>query len=269
MNEIWLQIKEIVAMYGLNIIGAIAIFIVGKLVASGFRRFIGKLMTKRGVDATLIGFISSIVYAAIILFVVIAALSKLGIQTASFVAILGAAGLAIGLALQGSLSNFASGVLMIIFKPFKGGDYVDAGGSEGVIEEINIFTTVIKTVDNKKIIVPNSSIMSGSITNYSANETRRVDLVAGVSYEDDIDRIKGVLLRILNADERILKDPEPFVGLLELADSSVNFTVRAWVKNEDYWSVFFDTNESIKKTFDAENISIPYPQLDVHMNNGK
>ena len=265
MTEIWGQIKDIVAMYGLNVVAALAIFIAGKFVAGIFRKLIRKIMQKRELDTTLTGFISSIVYAGIIAFVVIAALSKLGIQTASFVAILGAAGLAIGLALQGSLSNFASGVLIIIFKPFKGGDYVSAGGCDGSVKDVGIFTTSILTVDNKLVIVPNSKIMSDTITNYSAQETRRVDLIAGVSYDDDIDRVKDLLLKILADDPRILSDPAPFVGLLEMAASSVNFTVRAWVKTEDYWNVFFDTNEKIKKTFDAENITIPYPQLDVHM----
>ncbi|MCD4701179.1 MAG: mechanosensitive ion channel [Candidatus Aegiribacteria sp.] len=265
MTGIWEQIKDIVAMYGLNILAAVVIFIAGKFVAGIIRKLIRRIMQKQEIDATLTGFIGSIVYAGIIAFVVIAALSKLGIQTASFVAILGAAGLAIGLALQGSLSNFAAGVLMIIFKPFKGGDYVSAGGSDGFVEEVGIFTTSILTVDNKLVIVPNSKIMSDTITNYSAKDTRRVDIVAGVGYDDDIDSVKDILLKILAGDERILKDPPPFVGLLEMADSSVNFTVRAWVKTEDYWNVFFDTNERIKKTFDAENISIPYPQLDVHM----
>jgi small conductance mechanosensitive channel len=265
MTGIWEQIKDVVSMYGLNVVAAIAIFIVGKFVAGIIRKLIRKIMQKRDLDAALTGFVSSIVYAGIMAFVVIAALSKLGIQTASFVAILGAAGLAIGLALQGSLSNFASGVLIIIFKPFKGGDYVSAGGCDGSIKDVGIFTTSILTVDNKLIIVPNSKIMSDTITNYSAQETRRVDLVAGVSYDDDIDQVKDILLKILTQDTRVLSDPAPFVGLLEMADSSVNFTVRAWVKSDDYWNVFFDTNEKIKKTFDAENISIPYPQLDVHM----
>ena len=265
MTGIWEQIKDIVMMYGLNILAALAIFFVGKFVAGIIRKLIRKIMRKRELDETLTGFISSIVYAGIIAFVVIAALSKLGIQTASFVAILGAAGLAIGLALQGSLSNFASGVLIIIFKPFKGGDYVSAGGCEGSINTVGIFTTSIQTVDNKLVIVPNSKIMSDTITNYSTMETRRVDIVASAGYDDDVDKVKDLLLKLLVEDERILSDPAPFVGLVEMADSSVNFTVRAWVKNEDYWNVFFDTNERIKKTFDAENITIPYPQLDVHM----
>ena len=265
MENIWLQIKELVAMYGLNILAAAAILVAGKLAASGTRRLVRKLMNRRQVDATLVGFVSSILYAGILAFVVIAAMSKLGIQTASFVAVLGAAGLAVGLALQGSLSNFASGVLMIIFKPFKGGDFVDAGGATGFIDEIGIFTTTVRTLDNKKVIVPNSKIMGDNITNYTARETRRVDLTAGVSYGDDIDKVKQVLTRILQEDGRILDEPAPFVGLSEMADSSVNFTVRGWVRTEDYWGVYFDTNEKIKKTFDAEGITIPFPQRDVHM----
>jgi len=181
------------------------------------------------------------------------------------VAVLGAAGLAVGLALQGSLSNFAAGVLMIIFKPFKVGDFVEAGGTAGVVVDINIFTTIMKTGDNKKIIIPNGKINSDNITNFSANDTRRVDLVAGVSYGDDLDKVKTVLKEILAADERVLKDPEPTIGVLELADSSVNFAVRPWVKTADYWPTLFAVQEEIKKRFDKEGISIPFPQQDVHM----
>lgn len=265
MNDIWIQIKEIVAVYGLNVLAAVAIMLAGKLAASGIRRLLRKIMHKRDVDKTLTGFVTSIVYAGILAFVVIAALSKLGIQTASFVAVLGAAGLAIGLALQGSLSNFAAGVLMIIFKPVKSEDYVDAGGASGFVEEIGIFTTTLRTFDNKRIIVPNSKIMNDNITNYTADETRRVDLTAGISYGDDIDKAKSVLMGILQSDDRVLEEPAPFVGLKEMADSSVNFTVRGWVKTADYWAVYFDVNERIKKSFDAEDISIPFPQMDVHM----
>ncbi len=265
MENIWVHIKELVATYGLNIVAAAAILVVGKLAASGVRRLVRKVMRKKQMDPTLVGFICSILYAGILAFVIIAALSKLGIQTASFVAILGAAGLAIGLALQGSLSNFASGVLMIIFKPFKGGDYVDAGGAAGFVDEISIFTTIIRTLDNKKVIVPNSKIMGDIIINYTARETRRVDLTAGVSYGDDVDKVKGILTGILEEDDRILDDPAPFVGLSEMAESSVNFTVRGWVRTEDYWDVYFDTKEKIKKTFDSEGITIPFPQRDVHM----
>jgi small conductance mechanosensitive channel len=265
VENIWVHIKELAATYGLNIVAATAILVVGKFAASGVRRLVRKVMRKKQMDPTLVGFICSILYAGILAFVIIAALSKLGIQTASFVAVLGAAGLAIGLALQGSLANFASGVLMIIFKPFKGGDYIDAGGAAGFVDEISIFTTTIRTLDNKKIIVPNSKIMGDIIINYTARETRRVDLTAGVSYGDDIDKVKGILTGILEEDDRILDDPAPFVGLSEMAESSVNFTVRGWVRTEDYWDVYFDTNERIKKTFDSEGITIPFPQRDVHM----
>lgn len=265
MGDIWLQVKEVATLYGLNILAATAIFMLGKFAATGVRRLVRKVMRKRNVDPTLVGFVTSILYALLLAFVVVAALSKLGIQTASFVAVLGAAGLAIGLALQGSLSNFASGVLMIIFKPFKGGDYVEAGGSTGFIEEIAILTTTVRTRDNKTVIIPNSKIMSNVITNYTDRETRRVDITAGVSYSDDIDRVKAVLMGILQDDDRVLDEPAPFVGLSEMADSSVNFTVRGWVGTSDYWDVFFDTNERIKKAFDAEGITIPFPQRDVHM----
>jgi small conductance mechanosensitive channel len=205
------------------------------------------------------------VYYALLIFVVIAALGQIGIQTASFVAIVGAAGLAIGLAMQGSLSNFAAGVLIIIFKPFKIGDFVEMAGTAGVVENIMIFTTEMKTGDNKKIIVPNSSVLGGVITNYSANDTRRVDLVMGIGYNDDIDKAKQVLEEIINADERILKDPAPLIAVSELADSSVNFAVRPWVKSADYWAVYFSLNETVKKRFDQEGISIPYPQQDIHL----
>ena len=269
MEAIWIQIKDIVAMYGLNVLGALAILVLGKIAASGIRKMIRKIMNRRGVDPTLVGFVSSLIYAGLMAFVIIAAMGKLGIQTASFVAVLGAAGLAIGLALQGSLSNFAAGVLMIIFKPFKAEDYVDAGGASGFIDEIGIFTTTIRTLDNKKVIVPNSKIMSDNITNYTARETRRVDLTAGISYDDDIDKAKSILMAILQEDERVLKDPPPFVGLSEMAESSINFTVRGWVKTSDYWGVYFDTNEKIKKRFDAQDITIPFPQRDVHIFNEK
>ncbi len=259
------RIRELVALYGLNVVAALAIFVLGRIAASLVRNVVRKIMRKRKVDETLVGFVTNLLYAGILAFVVIAALAKLGIQTASFVAILGAAGLAIGLALQGSLSNFASGVLMIIFKPFSKGDYVDAGGASGSVDEIGIFTTIIKTLDNKVIIVPNSKITSDNITNYTLMDIRRVDLTVSAGYSADVDEVKATLMEILKSDQRILEDPPPFVGLAEMADSSVNFVVRAWVRTGDYWDVFFDTNEKIKKTFDAKGISIPFPQLDVHL----
>ena len=252
-------------LYGVKIIAALVIFIIGKWAARKLGDVTKKVMASRDVDAALVNFASSLVYYALLVFVVIAALGQIGIQTASFVAIVGAAGLAIGLAMQGSLSNFAAGVLIIIFKPFKIGDFVEMAGTAGVVENIMIFTTEMKTGDNKKIIVPNSSVLGGVITNYSAKDTRRVDLVMGIGYDDDISKAKQVLEEIVNADERILKDPAPLVAVSELADSSVNFAVRPWVKSADYWAVYFALNETVKKRFDEEGISIPYPQQDVHL----
>lgn len=265
MEGILEKLQLFVAEYGMKIVGALLIFIIGMWVAKLIKKGMVKLMQKRGVDPMLVSFVSSLLYVALQIFVIIAALAKLNINTTSFVAVLGAAGLAVGLALQGSLANFASGVLMIIFKPIGIGDFIEAGGTMGTVDEISIFTTVVNTPDNKKVIVPNSGIMSGNITNYSAHENRRVDLVAGIGYGDDIDKAKTVLEGILAADERILKDPAPTVAVVELADSSVNLVVRPWVKGADYWGVYFDVTEAIKKRFDAEGISIPFPQQDVHL----
>jgi len=204
-------------------------------------------------------------YIALLVFVVLAALGQLGIQTTSFIAVIGAAGLAIGLALQGSLANFAAGFLMIIFRPFKVGDYIEGAGVAGTVETIQIFTTQLQTPDNKTVIIPNAGLTAGNITNYSAKGTRRVDLVFGIGYGDDIDKARTIMEDILAKDERILKDPAPKIAVVELADSSVNFVVRPWVKSENYWDVYFDTTENIKKSFDAQGISIPFPQRDVHM----
>ncbi len=265
MDSIVATIIGWLTLYGVKIIVALLIFVIGKWVAKKLSNVTKTVMVSREIDTALINFTSSLVYYALLIFVVIAALGQVGIQTASFVAIVGAAGLAIGLAMQGSLSNFAAGVLIIIFKPFKIGDFVEMAGTAGVVENIMIFTTEMKTGDNKKIIVPNSSVLGGVITNYSANETRRVDLVMGIGYNDDIDKAKQVLEEIINADERILKDPAPLIAVSELADSSVNFAVRPWVKSADYWAVYFALNETVKKRFDQEGISIPYPQQDIHL----
>jgi len=267
MEQIVVKVQEWIALYGLKAIAALVILVFGRLVAKALRATIKRVLQKGKVDDTLVLFTSSVSYVAIMAFVIIAALGQLGIQTTSFVAILGAAGLAVGLALQGSLANFAAGVLMIIFKPFKVGDYIEGGGVSGSVEEIGIFTTELKSPDNRKIIVPNAKMTSDNIVNYSAKDTRRVDIVAGVSYGDDIDKVKRVLEGILASDERVLKDPAPTIGILELADSSVNFAVRPWVRTSDYWDVFFATQESIKKRFDAEGISIPFPQQDIHVHN--
>jgi small conductance mechanosensitive channel len=265
MEEITLRIRELFTVFGVRVIAAVVILILGWWVAKIVRNSMRKVMTKRDVDPMLVSFVGHLAYALLMIFVILAALGKLGVQTTSFVAVVGAAGLAIGLALQGALANFAAGVLMLIFRPFKVGDYIEGGGTAGVVEEIQIFTTKLKTPDNKLIIVPNAKMTGDNITNYSAKEIRRVDLVFGVGYGDDIDKVKTVIEDVLSKEDRILKDPPITIGLVELGDSSVNFAVRPWVKTEDYWGVYFDVNEAMKKRFDAEGISIPFPQRDVHM----
>ncbi len=258
-------IDSYVIPWGLNILFAIIIFIVGKWLVGVITRLVKKLMTKAHMDNILVNFIGSIIRSVLLLFVVIAALDQLGVNTTSLIALIGAAGLAIGLALQGSLQNLASGVMLIVFRPFKDGDFIEAGGTMGVVEEIGIFPTKMRTGDNKEVIVPNGQIFGGTITNYSKRETRRVDMVFGIGYGDDIRKAKDVITGIIEADERILKDPAPLVAVGELADSSVNFNVRPWVKSGDYWGVYFDLNEKIKNAFDDNGISIPFPQMDVYL----
>lgn len=253
-----------ISSFGLNIVIAIAVFVVGKYLAKVITKLVIKSMTKSGVDETLKHFLDSVIYGVLLIIVTLAALDKVGVQTTSFIAILGAVGLAIGLAFQSTLSNISAGVMIIIFRPIKIGHFVEAGGVAGVVEEINIFNTMMKTGDNKVIIVSNSNIIGGNIINYSLKETRRVDFVFGIGYDDDLKLAKQTLLDIVNADTRVLKDPEPMVVVSELADSSVNFTVRVWVKSADYWGVNFDTIEKVKLTFDEKGISIPYPQMDIH-----
>ena len=265
MEDLLVKIQDVVVFYGLKIIAALAIFIIGRWIARGIQTFTGKIMNKRNVDPTIVSFVGRLVYIALITFVALAALAQLGIQTTSFIAVIGAAGLAIGLALQGSLANFAAGFLMIIFKPFKAGDYIEGGGAAGTVEKIEVFTTQIVTVDNKLVIVPNAKMMSDNIVNYSAKDTRRVDLDFGVSYSDDIDKVRKAIREVVDKDARILKTPEAMILVKELADSSVNFQLRAWVKSGDYWGVHFDVIEAVKKLFDVEGISIPFPQTDVHL----
>jgi small conductance mechanosensitive channel len=251
--------------FALALVTALVIFYVGRIVVKLVTRAIRKVMNAQEVDPTLVTFISNLVNMVLMVIVAIAAIGALGVQTTSFIAILGAAGLAVGLALQGSLSNFASGVLIIIFRPYKVGDWVEAAGVSGAVQEVQILTTVLKTGDNKQVIVPNSQIMGSVITNYSANDTRRVDMVVGVSYSDDLDKVRSVISELISADDRILADPAPTIAVSELADSSVNFVVRPWVKTSDYWGVMFDMTEAIKKRFDQEGISIPFPQQDVYV----
>jgi len=257
---------DLVIEYGIQIIIALAIFIIGKKIAQFLRGFLERNLEKSGTDKTLSSFLTNVAYGLMIIVIVLAALSQLGVDTTSFIAILGAAGLAIGLAFSSALSNIGAGVMIIFFKPFKIGDFIEAGGTVGVVEEINVFNTILKTGDNKLIISGNSNIISGNITNFSAKDTRRVDFVFGIGYDDDLKLAKQTLSDIINADERVLQDPAPFIAVSELADSSVNFVVRAWVKSEDYWGVNFDTIEKVKLTFDEKGISIPYPQMDVHSN---
>lgn len=269
----WNQVLELIQTkgvdFGINLAIAIAIFYVGKMVVGLVVRAMRKVMRRQEVDKTLETFVCNLVRMVLLVVVVIAAIGQLGIETTSFIAIFGAAGLAVGLALQGSLSNFASGVLIVLFRPYRVGDFVEAAGISGVVEQVQILTTVLKTGDNKQIIVPNGQIMDSIITNYSTNETRRVDMVVGVSYEDDLDKVRDTIKELVAAEDRILDEPACTIAVSALADSSVNFVVRPWVKTTDYWGVMFDLTEAIKKRFDQEGISFPFPQQDVHLHTVK
>lgn len=251
--------------YATNLLAALAIFIIGKWITGWIVKLIRVAMEKRKTDPVLVSFISSLAQGALLALVVITALGTLGVQTTSFAALIAAAGLAIGLALQGSLSNFASGVLIILFRPFKVGDFIDAGGTMGIVEEVGILFTILKTPDNKKIIAPNTALMGGVITNFSANPTRRVDMTFGVSYSDDLDKVEQTIKSVILGDARILEDPAPQVAVISHGDNSINFVCRPWVKKEDYWDVLFDTHKKIKQRFDEEGISIPFPQRDIHI----
>ncbi len=268
-SQLWVQVQDVAAVWGLKVIAAVAIFVIGRWVAKAVRSGVRRMMTKADVEPIIIGFVGSMTYIALLAFVVIAALGQLGIQTTSFIAILGAAGLAVGLALQGSLANFAAGFLMIIFRPFKVGDFIEGAGVAGVVEAIHIFTTTLKTGDNKLIIIPNAKLSGDNITNYSAQETRRVDMTVGVAYDADLSVVRDVLNDIISKEERALKDPAPLVAVAELADNSVNFVVRVWTKTGDYWAVKFDMTETIKNRFDSEGIGIPFPQRDIHIVSGQ
>lgn len=265
LQKLFEQTQGLFIEYSLKVVAALAIFIIGRMVAKAIAKGILKALKLRNIDDTVASFIHNLSYGALFVFVIIAALSQLGIQTASFITVIGAAGLAIGLALQGSLSNFASGVLMIIFRPFKIGDYVEAGGKAGTVEDIQIFATQLKTPDNKVIIIPNSTIMDDSIVNYSRKPMRRVDLKIGVSYDAYLPDVKALLNKTVQANEKVLHDEGYKIAVLELADSSVNFVVRVWSKTPEYWDVYFELTESIKLALDENGISIPFPQVDVHM----
>jgi small conductance mechanosensitive channel len=273
VDALWNTVREFLATNGLqlliNVTMAAVIFFVGRWIAKILSDLLEKGLHHARMDATLGKFIRNLAYFAMLAFVTIAALNRLGVQTASAVAAIGAAGLAVGLALQGSLSNFAAGVLLIIFKPFKVGDFVEIAGAKGIVQEIQIFNTVLHSLDNVHIVIPNAHVTGGNILNYTANDKRRVDLVIGVSYGDDLSKVKRVILSVLLADGRVLRNPEPMVAVLELAESSVNIAARPWIKSEDYWPVYFDLTEKIKVELEANGITIPFPQRDIHVRTGQ
>jgi small conductance mechanosensitive channel len=264
--EGWLEkLTEWGTLYGVKIIGAIAILIIGRLLVGIITGLTRRVLEKAGTEATLTRFFVSLTKIALLTFVVIAALGTLGVQTASFVAVIGAAGLAVGFALQGSLANFASGVILILFRPLKRGDLVEAAGVRGVVKEIHIFNTILTTLDNKRVIIPNSKVTGDTIVNYSAEGILRVDMTFGISYGDHIPKAKGILEAILAKHPRVLKEPAFNVAVSELGDSSVNFVVRPYAKVEDYWGVYFDVTEQVKMAFDEQGVNIPFPQRDVHL----
>ena len=265
--EIINSITEIAADFGLRLFYAVLIIFVGRWVVKLLLKIIKSALEKTAVEETVRIFVANLLNTLLMVIIFIAAINQLGIETTSIIAMLGAAGLAIGLALQGSLANFAAGILIVMFRPYKVGDYIEAGSSGGTVLDIQIFSTVLKTPDNKVVVVPNATIMDSSIINYTGQETRRVDIIASCGYEDDIDKVKDILKDILDKDERILEEPEPRIAVSELADNSINFIVRPWVKSSDVLSVKYSILEQIKKRFDAEGISIPYPQRDVHIYN--
>ena len=249
----------------INLVAAAAIFIIGRWVAKAVHRVVVKGMQRADVEPLLVKFLGNILYALLLTFVILAAISRIGIQTASLIAVIGAAGLAVGLALQGSLANFAAGVMVIIFRPYRIGDYVEAGGVSGTVEDVQIISTELSTPDNRKIIVPNGQMMSGAVVNYSAHATRRVDLTVGVGYDDDIDTVRRVLESEVADDPRVLSEPAPNIRMNAMGDSSITWIVRPWVQASDYWDVYWEMTEEIKRRFDREGISIPFPQRDVHL----
>ncbi len=259
------EMVTILTTYGLDVVGAIIILIVGNIISKSVPKTVSKVLTKRNVDLTVVNFLGNLTRTFILIITVLLVLAQFGIQTASLIAVLGAAGLAIGLALQGTLSNVAGGVMLLFFRPMKIGDFVEVAGHAGTVKAVNLFTTEMATGDNVQIILPNASVWGSAIKNFSFHSTRRVDLVMGIGYEDDMDKAREIMLSLIEADERSLKDPAPMVVVSELADSSVNFTVRIWCNAGDYWPLKFDMTKKMKEAFDKDGISIPYPQRDVHL----
>lgn len=265
MDQVMPFLKTQGAGFALSLISAIAILVIGLWLAKWIRQGVRKTLAKRNVDALLVQFGSNVIYAALVAFVLIAAIGKLGIQTSSFIAVVGAAGLAVGLALQGALANFAAGVMIIIFRPYRLGDYITASGVSGTVTDLHIFNTELTTPDNCKIIVPNSHVTGGAITNISAYDTRRVDLKVSVAYSDDIATVRDTIEKVIAADDRILSDPAPNVRMNSMDDSGIGWIIRPWVKSGDYWNVYWDLTEKLKAAFDEAGISIPFPQQDVHL----
>nr|WP_321354299.1 mechanosensitive ion channel domain-containing protein [uncultured Draconibacterium sp.] len=260
------KIYDLVMTYGPKLIGAIITLIIGLWIISVIRSAVRKRFEKQNVDPSLRGFLNSLIGIGLKAMLWIAVIGMMGVQMTSFIAILGAAGLAVGMAFSGTLSNFAGGVMILIFKPFKVGNFISAQGHAGIVSEIQVFNTILKTPDNKTIIIPNGGLSTGSMTNFSTEPKRRVDLTFGIAYGDDVDKAKEVLMTLIKADERIINDPaEPFIAVSELADSSVNLVVRVWAEAANYWGIYFDLTEKVYKTFDKEGLNIPFPQMDVHV----
>jgi len=265
MEQNAIKIREWIILFGLKALGALLILIAGRFISIAARRITKRLLMKSPMDEMLISFTTNAVQVIVMVFVIIAAIGQLGVQTASLITVLGAAGLAVGLALQGSLANFAAGVLMAFFKPFKIGDFIEGAGLSGTVQEIGFFTTELNSPDNKKIIIPNAKLSSDSIINYSAKDKRRVDIIARANYSADVNKVKNILREILDSDNRILKEPAPTIAVLELAANSVEFAVRPWVATPDYWDVFFSLQEEIKRRFGSEGIAIPIPKQDIYV----
>ena len=271
-NEVSSTIEQVVeasatlvSTWGLSVVGAIAVLIIGRWLAGMIRRAVVRTLERARVDSALVPFLSASAYYVVLTLVVVSVLNLFGIQTTSMIAVVGAAGLAVGLALQGTLSNFAAGAMLLLFRPFRPGDYVEVGGVSGSVAEVGIFTTVLDTPDNVRVTIPNSSVYGQTIKNYSANENRRVDLVMGISYSDDIGRAIDAISRVVRSDKRVLSDPEPQIAVAELGDSSVNIVVRPWCRGTDYWNLRFDLTRELKQQLEAAGCSIPFPQRDVHV----
>lgn len=265
VNTFWEKINDVVITFGPRLIGAIITLIIGWWIIKIIQRSIRKSFEKREMEPSLRGFLNSMIGILLKVLLLISVVGMIGVQMTSFIAILGAVGLAVGLALSGTLQNFAGGVVILLFKPFKVGDYIDAQGHSGSVNEIQIFNTILKTPDNKTIIIPNGGLSTGSMINYSTEPRRRVDFVFGIGYGDDVDKARAVIQKLIDGDDRILKDPAPFIAVSELADSSVNLVVRVWAEASNYWGIYFDMHEKVYKTFDKEGLNIPFPQMDLHV----